>query len=123
MGDGLLVTLRLKLIVLVSNIVQIINGSRQVYWMLRFFVLAQFCVGLKDFRLQQPSRIGICQYMVMAQIEQQLILTLKRSTSGAMSAPPSKLNRVLALCSQIALTSSMDISHSLIGMLELSNSL
>src|SRR5260363_464634 len=40
-----------------------------------------------------------------------------------MSAPPSKLNRVLALCSQIALTSSMDISHSLIGMLELSNSL
>src|SRR5260363_324605 len=45
MGDGLLVTLRLKLIVLVSNIVQIINGSRQVYWMLRFFVLAQYCVG------------------------------------------------------------------------------
>src|SRR5260363_148808 len=51
MGDGLLVTLRLKLIVLVSNIVQIINGSRQVYWMLRF--------------------------LVMAQIEQQLILTLQ----------------------------------------------
>src|SRR5260363_395458 len=77
MGDGLLVTLRLKLIVLVSNIVQILNDSRQVYCMLRFFELEELCVGRKDVRKQQQRRIGICQYMVMAQIEQQLILTLQ----------------------------------------------